>query len=157
MQVSDIIVGELSWIGLRLATVATAFMLVMTGLGVPHAPLAFLAVPAAVLTGWSVSAPILAYAGTIKGSDNGFNVLFRFIITPLYLFSGTFFPVTQLPRGLQRVASWTPLFHGVELTRGLTLNSLTASDWILHVGFLAGLTTAGTLVAIWTFGRRLRA
>ena len=57
-----------------------------------------LAVPAAVLTGLAFSAPLMAYAATLKGNDN-FNVVFRFVITPLFLFSGVFFPLTRLPEG----------------------------------------------------------
>ena len=104
---------------MRLTLVAVAFALVISAFGVPRSPLAPLAVPAAVLTGVAFSAPLMAYAGAVKTGE-GFNVVFRFIITPLFLFSGVFFPVSRLPEPLQLVAWCTPLFHGVELVRGLT-------------------------------------
>ena len=56
-----------------------------------------LALPAAVLTGLAFATPIIAFSATQR-RDSGFNVLFRFGITPLFLFSGTFFPLDQLPR-----------------------------------------------------------
>ena len=120
-----------------------------------RSPLVVLAAPAAVLTGLAFSAPLVAYAATLKGKDN-FNAVFRFIITPLFLFSGVFFPVTRLPEWL-RVAPWfTPLFHGVELTRGLTPGTIEPHAWFPHVVYLVGMTTVGIVAAIWTFDRRLR-
>ena len=102
------------------------------------------------------SAADMAKLATLKGTDN-FNVVFRFIITPLFLFSGVFFPLTRLPEGL-RIAAWfTPLFHGVELTRGLTLGTLDSPAWLAHVAYLVGMLATGIVAAIWTFDRRLRA
>jgi lipooligosaccharide transport system permease protein len=156
LRTTDLVLGEMAWIGMRLSSVALAFTLVITAFGVPRSPLVLLAVPAAVLTGLAFAAPLLAYSATLKGNDN-FNIVFRFIITPLFLFSGVFFPLTRLPEGL-RIAAWfTPLFHGVELTRGLTLATLGSPAWLAHVAYLAGMTIAGISAAIWTFNRRLRA
>ena len=154
VRVAALVAGELSWIALRLLMVATAFTCVLTAFGVPRSAMAVLAVPAAVLTGLAFSAPIMAYAATLKDSNN-FNAVFRFVITPLFLFSGVFFPLSRLPEPLQWVAWLTPLFHGVELVRGLTLDSL-GPWWELHVLHLVALTAAGAAVAVRTFGRRLR-
>ena len=156
MRVVDLVLGELAWIAVRLSMVAAAFTLVMAGFGVLRAPAALAAVPAAVLTGLAFAAPILAYAATLK-TGHTFNTLFRFVITPLFLFSGVFFPVTRLPEWLQPMAWATPLFHGVALTRGLTLNGLESSGWIPHAGYLLALTGAGIVLAVRTFERKLRA
>ena len=156
MRTVDLVLGEMMWIAMRLSSVAVAFTVVITAFGVPRSPLVLLAIPAAVLTGLAFAAPLVAYAATLKGNDN-FNVVYRFIITPLFLFSGVFFPLTRLPEGL-RIAAWfTPLFHGVELTRGLTLGTLDSSTWLAHVAYLAAMVAAGFVAAIWTFNRRLRA
>ena len=64
--------------------------------------------------------PLAAFAATQK-TPNKFATIFRFGITPLFLFSGTFFPISSLPAALQALAWLTPLFHGVALTRGLSL------------------------------------
>ena len=58
---------------------------------------------------------------------------------------------------LQRIAWCTPLFHGVELVRGLTLNTLDPSSWWIHVAYLLGMTGLGALTALWRFRRRLHA
>ena len=96
MRIVDLVVGELGWIGLRLFMVAAAFTAVMAGLRIPRSPLVLLAIPAAVLTGLAFSAPITAYAAT-RTNGASFSGLFRFVITPLFLFSGVFFPITRLP------------------------------------------------------------
>jgi lipooligosaccharide transport system permease protein len=156
IRVVDIVLGELAWMAVRLSMVATAFALVMAAFGVPQSALALLAVPAAVLTGLAFAAPVIAYSGTQKsGTGNAFNALFRFIITPLFLFSGIFFPISRLPEPLESVARFTPLFHGVALTRGLTLGTIESPAWIAHVAYLAVLLIAGAGVAVHTFGRRL--
>jgi lipooligosaccharide transport system permease protein len=156
MGIRDVILGELGWMAARLLMVASAFMIVLTGFHVPRSPLALLAIPAAVLTGLAFSAPIMAYAATRK-SGGSFNGLFRFVITPLFLFSGVFFPVSRLPVRLQFIPWLTPLFHGVELVRGLTLNRLQSPSWIVHVAYLVCMLMAGIVVSLRTFRRKLRA
>ena len=87
---------------------------------------------------------------------SGSMIIFRFIITPLFLFSGTFFPISQLPPAVQPIAWLTPLFHGVALTRALALGEpLELWQWAVHVGYLVALVTIGTLLALRTFRRRL--
>ena len=156
MRIADLVLGELIWIGVRLTTVVVAFAAVITAFGVPRSPLALLAVPAALLTGLAFSALTMAYAATLKSNDN-FNVVFRFVVTPLFLFSGVFFPLSRLPASLQTAAWFTPLFHGVELTRGLTLGTLESSAWLAHVAYLVAMLATGFVAALWTFTRRLRA
>jgi lipooligosaccharide transport system permease protein len=156
VQILDLVLGELAWVAVRLLAVAIAFTIVMRAFGVGRTPFALLAIPAAMLTGLAFSAPIMAYAALIKNA-NGFNLLFRFGITPLFLFSGVFFPITRLPRALQVVAWGTPLFHGAALVRGLTLNALETPGWIVHVAYLAAMTGIGIFAGTRTFARRLRA
>jgi lipooligosaccharide transport system permease protein len=98
----------------------------------------------------------MAYAATLKAGGN-FNAIFRFIITPLFLFSGVFFPVSRLPPPLQRLAAATPLYHGVALTRGLALDTLTWTAAVTHVIYLAALVAIGIGAAMRTFSRKLRA
>jgi lipooligosaccharide transport system permease protein len=155
MRIVDMVLGELGWIAVRLLMVAGAFTAVIAVFGVPRSRLALLAIPAAVLTGLAFSAPIMAYAATQR-TGVGFTGLFRFIITPLFLFSGVFFPITRLPLPLQRVARFTPLFHGVELVRGLTLNTLKSPAWLVDVTYLVLMTGIGILASLWTFRRKLR-
>ena len=157
MGVTDLVIGELAWLAVRLTTIAVAFIIVMAAFGIPRSWRVLFAVPAAVLTGLAFAAPIMAFAATLKTSrGNAFNVLFRFILSPLFLFSGAFFPIDRLPDMVERAAWFTPLFHGIELVRGLTLDSVPAT-WVIHVAFLAGLLGAGIAVANRAFRRKLYA
>jgi lipooligosaccharide transport system permease protein len=119
MQVHHLLIGELSWIAFRLTTMSTVFMVVLTLFGIPRSPLALLAIPAAVLTGLAFSAPIIAFAAT-RTNDSGFAALFRFVINPLFLFSGTFFPLSAYPPVLGAIVQVTPLYRSVDLIRSFT-------------------------------------
>jgi lipooligosaccharide transport system permease protein len=119
--------------------------------GMINSPLALVAIGAGTLTGLAFAAPIFAFTAT-RGNDSGFAALTRFIITPLFLFGGAFFPVTRLPLPLQVVAELTPLYHGVELSRGATLGTLSAGPAALHLAVLLAYIGVGTLLA----GRNLR-
>ena len=152
----DIALGYLGWVGLRLVFVASIFTLIVVGFGAARSPSVVLGIPAAVLTGLAFAAPIAAYSATQRDTQ-GFNALFRFGITPLFLFSGTFFPIEGLPAFLQPVAWLTPLFHGVALTRDLALGSAAAQPvaTLVHVGYLVALTALGMALAVRAFRRRL--
>lgn len=154
LDVVDVLVGHLMWIALRLTLVSAIYLGVMAAFGTVHSPWAVLATPAGVLTGMAFAAPIAAFAAT-QQNDTGFSTLYRFGLIPLFLFSGTFFPVTQLPVGLRVVAEATPLYHGVALCRDLTLGRWTSIPDAGHVAYLVGLVALGFVVARWSFRRRL--
>jgi lipooligosaccharide transport system permease protein len=154
LGVRDLVSGEVLWVAARLVVVAAAFAFVVVMFDAIEPAAAIPAVLAAVLTGVAFSTPILAYAATIEANGN-FNVLFRFVITPLFLFSGVFVPVTSLPVLLHVVAWLTPLFHGVELVRGLALGTLDGPVWIIHVAYLVAMTLVGFVAAERTFRSRL--
>jgi lipooligosaccharide transport system permease protein len=157
LAIDDLIVGELLWIAVRLTTVGLAFMLVASAFGVMRiAPATLLAVLLAVVTGLAFSAPIVAYAATLK-TGNNFNILFRLILTPLFMFSGVFFPVDRLPAPVQWIAEVSPLYHGVQLVRGLTLGQLNPLVAAMHLIYLLGLFTLGFAAARYTFRRALYA
>jgi len=155
VSIPAIVLGEILWIGIRLLMVATAFALVLVLFGVVRGLMVILAVGAAVLTGLAFSAAVIAYAATIKNGSTNFNTVFRFVITPLFLFSGVFFPITQMPSWLQRVAPFTPLYHGVELVRGLVLHTIDAPTAAVHAAYLTVMLCVGTAAACWTFTRKL--
>jgi lipooligosaccharide transport system permease protein len=79
----------------------------------------------------------------------------RFVMVPLFLFSGTFFPVSQLPGWLQPVAYVTPLWHGVELCRGLALGTADVGGAAVHVVYLLAWAVAGCVAAQLTYRKRL--
>jgi lipooligosaccharide transport system permease protein len=117
-----------------------------------------LAIPVAVFTGLAFSAPIAAFSATQRTPDR-FAAIFRFLITPLFIFSGTFFPVEALPPVVQPLAWLTPLYHGGVLARGLSLGTIgedpTFGLALVHLAVLLGFILVGTIVAIRTFTAKL--
>jgi lipooligosaccharide transport system permease protein len=154
LRAMDLLSGDLMWIGVRAALVSALFLVVIVVLGAVSSPLVVFAVPVAVLTALAFAAPIMAYTATQK-SGNGFNALFRFGITPLFLFSGTFFPIEKLPLFLQPLAWITPLYHGVAAARSLALGQVDPIGLAVHVAALAAAVTLGVAAGRVTFRRRL--
>jgi lipooligosaccharide transport system permease protein len=114
------------------------------------------ALPAALLTGLAFGAPAAAWAVGVRSIRNT-QTLYRFVLMPMYLFSGTFFALSQLPSGVRLVASALPLSQGVALCRSLTLGTASASTVAARVGYLLALVVAGIVVARITYRRRLHA
>lgn len=154
IKVRDLVNGHLLFILFRLVTTLGVFLAVMAAFGALQVPVGLLALPAAVLTGLAFAAPVSAFAAWVK-NDAGFAALLRFGIVPMFLFSGTFFPVDQLPLILQPVAYATPLWHGVSLTRGLSLGDLDPWLALVNVGYLVALALLGVWLARRQFDKRL--
>ena len=82
-------------------------------------------------------------------------MLYRLGMIPMFLFSGTFFPVSQLPVWLRPVAYITPLWHGVAACRALSLGDVSEPGLLAHLGYLAALTTVGVIIGQRTHRLRL--
>ncbi len=154
LNVRDILLGEVSWSAVMLTQIAVPFFAVMALAGTVESPLGILAIPVAVLMGAGCAAAMMAFTATLE-TDEAYTWIFRFVITPLFLLSGTFFPIDQLPTWGQVIAHLTPLFHGVELVRQLTVYDLELSA-LWHLGYLLALLGVGIVIAIRNFERRLR-
>ena len=152
----DIALGSLAWMVIRLTMIATVFTIVVVAFGAAHSPLVVLGIPVAVLTGMAFAAPIAAFSATQR-TPNKFNVIFRFGITPLFLFSGTFFPIESLPSYLQPIAWLSPLWHGVDLTRGLVLGTVADHPTVMlaHVVILSAIVVVSTWATVQTIEKRL--
>ncbi|HEX5239394.1 MAG TPA: ABC transporter permease [Candidatus Limnocylindrales bacterium] len=152
----EIALGQLAWIATRITLVGSIFVLVMVPFGAILSPLIVLAIPVATLTGMAFATPIAAYAATQKVMTS-FNYIFRFAITPLFLFSGAFFPVASLPWFLQPVAWVTPLYHGVALSRSIALGTIGSDPVIalVHLGVLLVYAIGGLGLCLIAFQRRL--
>src|SRR5260370_19163724 len=146
VTISDLIRGEVAWITIRMFIVATMFWIVMYVFGIGHSPEALLAIPASILTGLAFATPIMAFTAT-RRNDSGFAAITPFVIIPLYLLGGTFFPIPNLPLALQALAWATPLSHGVALARGLVLGTISAPDAAPHAVVPLPYFTAGLLIA----------
>jgi len=154
LRVVDVLRGHLAWIAIRLVMVSAIYLGVIAAFGVVRSPLAVLALPAAVATGLSFSAPIAAFSAT-QDKDVGFTAIYRFGLIPLFLFSGTFYPITEFPGWLQPVAEVTPLYHGVALCRGLVLGDASLWPSVGDAVYLVALVAVGYYLARGTFRRRL--
>jgi lipooligosaccharide transport system permease protein len=131
VTIADLIRGEVVWMTIRMLIVAAMFWIVMYLFGVGHSLESLLAIPAGVLTGLAFATTTMAFTAT-RRNDSGFAAINRFVIIPLYLLGGTFFPIAKLPLALQALAWATPLAHGVALSRGLVLGNIGAAEALLH-------------------------
>jgi lipooligosaccharide transport system permease protein len=154
LRVIDVVLGQLGWIALRVLQTSVAFFLVTVLFGAVESPLGVFAVLGAALTGMAMSAPICAWAAT-RTNDYSMSTVLRFVIMPMFLFSGTFFPVSQLPAGIRAIAYVTPLWHGVDLCRSLSLGDADLVRVAAHVVYLGAFVVVGTLACRITFRRRL--
>ena len=152
--VDDLLLGHLSYVAAQLTSATVIFMGVGALFGAWASWWVLLCLPVTVLTGLAFAVPIFAFSAK-QENDSGFNILFRFIITPLFLFSGTFFPTSQLPVWLRPVAWVTPLWHGVEANRVLALGSPDALAVLGHTAYLLVFIAVGAWLARRTFRGRL--
>jgi lipooligosaccharide transport system permease protein len=150
----DVLIGHQLFVITRVLTASAAYLLVVTLFGAVSSWLALLAIPVAVLVGTAFSMPMAAYASSVE-HDHSFPPIFRFLIVPMFLFSGTFFPVEQLPLAFELVAYVTPIWHGVELCRGLMLGTVELLPALGHAAYLGAWTVGGFLLARRTYARRL--
>ena len=154
LSVADVFHGHLIGMLARVAATSAAMLLAAALLGVADSLLTPLALLAAVLTGAAFAAPIAAWAVTQEG-DSLFSVLFRLGITPMFLFSGTFFPVETLPAVLRGIAYVTPLGHGADLCRDLMLGGARPLASLGHVAYLAAWTAVGLYFGRRSYAKRL--
>lgn len=154
LRVRDLVRGELLWFAFRLTVISVIFYVVMAIFDVPVGPGSLLAIPAAVLTGLGFAAAVMSYSATRKDAGS-FNGLFRFVINPLFLFTGAFFPIERLPLPLRIVVYTTPSYHGVRLSRGYILGTISAPDAVAHWAALAAFFAVAATCAHIFFDRRL--
>ena len=140
----DVALGELTWSLMRGSAYSTAFLVVMAGLGYVLSPWALLALPAAMLVSFAFAAMGMA-ATTYMRSWQDFDKVSLALI-PLFLFSGTFFPITRFAGWLQAVVRVSPLYQGVALLRGLDTGLV---SWTLagHAAYLAAVGVVGLSAA----------
>lgn len=144
MQPMDIAIGEIGWALLRGVLYSTAFVGVMFAMGMTQSWTAILAVPAATLVGFAFGAAGLAACTWMK-SWQDFDLV-SLVTLPLFLFSGSFFPIDVYPPALQVIVKISPLYHGTELLRGLTLGIV---DWTMlgHALFLVVMGLVAAAIA----------
>lgn len=150
----EIALGYLLWIFTRALAQAFVFLAVATIAGGIDSAWALLAPFIGAFTAIAGTAPLMAYTATCD-SDRSFDPIMRVVVTPLYLFSGSFFPTSQLPAAIETLAQVFPLWHGIELARAATTGRAPAWPIVVHVVVIAVWILVGLLVARKTFSDRL--
>ena len=146
--------GQLAWIATRATLVGSIFLVVIVLFGAAATPGIIFSVPVGTLTALAFAGPIAAFMSSQRDTS-AFNSIWRFGITPLFLFSGTFFPIEQLPAIIRPLAWLLPLWHGVDLARSLALDTAW-QDPLVQVAHVVVLTTfaVGGAVAMFVMFRR---
>jgi lipooligosaccharide transport system permease protein len=150
----ELVFGYVLFVTLRAVLGAVAFLIVAALLGAVPSGWAVLAIPAAALCAAAFAAPLAALSVGVE-TDLVFPVIFRVGVMPLFLFSGTFFPISQLPGWLRPFAAASPLWHGVELARHASVGSLHLGADVVHVLVLVACIGAGLLWGRRRFAQRL--
>ena len=155
VRVSELFAGVLAWAGARIAIAVSIFALVAGVGGAFASPLAVVAPRAALLCGLGFAAALGAFSASLE-DDQWLAPFFRFGLVPLFLFSGTFFPIEQLPDWIEPVAWATPLWHGVDLCRGLAAGHPALGTSVIHVLYLVTLASVGAMVAVRAYATKLQ-
>ena len=151
----DVINGHLGFITFRVALTSAVFLAVLAPFGV------FASVGGAVgaflvqlLIGLAFATPVYGLSAGLK-DESAYALVFRLGVIPMFLFSGAFFPISNLSPPMEMIARLTPLWHGVDLTRMLMLGTFDASQALVHVVVLASLAAVGYWWACRRLERRL--
>jgi len=146
----DVALGEISLALLRGAAYGTAFLLVMQALGLNLAFSAVLALPAILVIAFGFASLGMGITSYLKSFQQMEWV--QFVLLPMFLFSATFYPLSVYPQPIQWLVQALPLWHGVELVRGLTTGALVPA-MLIHLLYFAVMIAVGLVFA----PRRLRA
>jgi lipooligosaccharide transport system permease protein len=147
----DVLNAHLGFLVFRLATVSAVFLGVMAPFGVYESAAGVAgAFVVQILIGLAFATPIYGLSAGLK-DEMPFALVFRLGVIPMFLFSGAFFPIENLSPWMEKVAQLTPLWHGVDLTRMLTLDRLEPGLALVHIAYLAAVGVVG----YWWAGRRL--
>ncbi len=147
--------GQLMWIAVRIFANSAVYLAIMAAFGGTERWWVLLAVPIATFTAMAFATPIAALAATLEAEGNGFNMVFRFVVMPMFLFSGTFYPISRLPHWGQLLAYVSPLWHGTVLARGAALGHLGGWAALGHLAYLAAWFAVGLTLARWRFAVRI--
>ena len=135
--------------------VAAYYLFIWVFGAVPNPATGWLSIFVGLLAGVSFGAPLMAYAASIEDDKGQFALVQRFIFVPMFLFSGTFYPLSALPWFLQPIGWVSPLWHATELGRMLTYGPIDALPALGHLAYLLVLAAGGYLAARRIFERRL--
>jgi lipooligosaccharide transport system permease protein len=152
---AQVAMGHLTWVALKTAGTGVVYVGVIAVFGGVASPGIVVSLLAAVLAGAAVAALVTTFSATVENEGTAFSVLFRFVVIPMTLFSGTFFPIDRLPEWVRPVAWVSPLWHGTEIARAAALDRWQPLAALGHTVYLLALLVAGGALAARLFTRRL--
>lgn len=146
----QIAAGHIMASTLKFLVQSAVYFIIVAMFGASPSPWGWVSAVVATVAGLSFGLPLMAYASSITKDSGQFALVQRFIVVPLFLFSGTFFPLDSLPLGVRWIGWISPVWHGTQLGRVFTYG-LEESPvlTLIHVVFLVGAAAAG-----WTLTRR---
>ncbi len=153
LQVDDIVAGEMLWCGTKAVLAATPILAVATLLGAVTDWSAVLAIPLFFLIGLCFAGPAVV-AASFAPSYDFFNYYVTLLITPMFIFSGVFYPIATLPAAAQVVVQILPLSHAIALVRPLVAGQPLTAFWP-HVAVLLAYAVVGYFAASFFIRRRL--
>jgi lipooligosaccharide transport system permease protein len=154
LSLEEVITGEIVW-GASKSVMAAAIMAAVLGLlGLVRFPAGLLLLPLAFLGGLAFGSAGMLFTGMVRSIDT-FNLPIFLFLTPMFLFSGTFFPVENLPAWAQPLAQALPLTHLVSLARAVSFGAVTTADLLVSGGYLAAFTLLCFPLALGGMRRRL--
>jgi lipooligosaccharide transport system permease protein len=153
LSLDDVVFAEWIWAASKAVVSTSAILAVIVALGFGHSWLALWIIPLGFLVGLAFGAFGLVMNALAPGYDF-FTYFFTLVLTPMLLLSGVFFPVDQMPAGLQAVAAFLPLKHAIDLARPLLGGNVPAAI-PLHVAVLLAYAIGAYLVALALTRRRL--
>lgn len=156
LAVHQIVNGYIIAISLRLFLMSAIYFAIVAAFGASPSAWGSVAIIVAVVCGLSFGLPLMAYSASVTEDKGQFALVMRFIVTPLFLFSGTFFPLETLPIFLRWIGWISPLWHGTELGRVLTYG-YDEPLWLsaIHILYLVALALLGWVLARRMYERRL--
>lgn len=144
----DVALAEIGWAVLRGVIYSVSFLIVMAVMGLIRSPWAVLALPGAALVSFATAA-IGVWLTTFMKSWQNFEYV-MLVAVPMFLFSGTFYPLSVYPHVIGVIVAWSPLYQGVVILRDLVLGAPSA-DLVWRAGYLVALGLVGLALA----GRRI--
>ena len=154
----QVVEGLVLAVAARMGFVSVAYTVAIAAFGALGSPVAVLTLPlVGMLAGMAFGLPLLAFAASLRDDNGQFAAVQRFVFTPMFLFSGTFYPLSTLPGWLHWIGWVSPLWHASELGRWLSYGApLTGTMIAVHTGVLVGLVIGGWLLARRVFVGRMR-
>jgi lipooligosaccharide transport system permease protein len=152
----QIAAGQIMAVTLRLLLQSAIYFAAVALFGAAPSGWGWAGIPAATLAGLSFGLPLMAYAASIREDKGQFALVMRFIVMPLFLFSGTFFPLDTLPLAVRWIGWISPIWHGTELSRVFSYGYQEPPVLtVVHLVVLGALAALGWILTKRQFIRRL--